>query len=39
MSNAKHRLEVILKKIEFIESICEEDGSITTALKEDPISN
>ncbi len=35
MSNAMHRLEVILNKIEFIESICEEDGSITTALKDE----
>ncbi len=35
MSNAMHRLEVILKKIEFIETICEEDGSITTALKDE----
>ncbi len=29
------RLEVILKKIEFIETICEEDGSITIALEDE----
>ena len=32
MSDPKHRLEVIKKKIEFIESICLEDGNITASL-------
>ena len=35
MSNAKHRLETILKKINFVESICIEDGSITASLKDE----
>ena len=35
MSNPQNRLKTIYKKINFIETICEEDGSITTALKDE----
>ena len=32
MSNPQNRLKIIHKKINFIETICQEDGSITNAL-------
>ncbi len=32
MSNPKDRLKIIHKKINFIETICQEDGSVTNAL-------
>ena len=35
MSNPKDRLKTIYIKINFIETICEEDGSITTALNDE----
>jgi len=35
MSKAIHRLETILKKINFIESIYTEDGSIAASLKDE----
>jgi len=35
MSNPHDRLKVIQKKIEFIDAICEEDGSITNALSDE----
>ena len=35
MSNPYDRLKVIQKKINFIETICQEDGSITKALSDE----
>ena len=35
MSRPIDRLELILKKINFIETICDEDGSITNALNDE----
>jgi len=35
MSKAQYRLRTIYKKIIFIESICQEDGSITKALSDE----
>ena len=35
MSNSYSRLKTIQKKINFIETICQEDGSITNALKDE----
>lgn len=35
MSNFHSRLRTIQKKIDFIESICKEDGSITNALSDE----
>jgi uncharacterized protein with HEPN domain len=35
MSDAIDRLKLILKKINYIEAICKEDGSITNALSDE----
>ncbi len=35
MSNPQNRLRTIQKKINFIEAICKEDGSVTNALSDE----
>ncbi len=35
MSKAKRRLEIIYKKIEFIQNICKKTGSISVALEDE----
>jgi len=38
MSSPTHRLQIIVKKINFIQNICSKQGSISTALEDEELS-